>query len=252
MTLHGTLILAALTRHGAYLAADSRSTGPELNSVQKVFQCGSNAFVGITGHLVARGQTIGAQGQVLCDASINIMEILRHFSSEYSGDGTDLVDRVTRRIYDFLAGYWMLVIRPSRDSFLASYPNVSEFCEIPILGRIGGAYNLVSIHFPLSADGRLLKPSVQDRFEGADENTEYIIAFGKPVDGEGIEADFRTSEGVLATMAALYRKAIAAHQDTVGEPIDIGFLDENGARWIATKLNLDQFPASRHEGPEAV
>jgi hypothetical protein len=40
----GTLVLAAFTKHGIYMAADSRIVGRKSDDAQKIFQCGATAL----------------------------------------------------------------------------------------------------------------------------------------------------------------------------------------------------------------
>jgi hypothetical protein len=170
---------------------------------------------------------------------LNVMEVIRHLCFNYAGDGRDLPERVSSLLYRILKPWWELFVATTPGSFIDSCKGSTVFCEVPILTRIDGITTLPVVRFPFSPDGDLLLPTKQTFFENCPEKSEEIRVFGQSVNGDGMALPLGSQTQVMSTIEALYQRAISAHPDTVGGPIDIGFIDTHGARWLVRKPDLD-------------
>ena len=234
----GTLILAVRTPHGAYLTADSRLTNPSTDSGQKLFKCGEHAFIGLTGHVIGRPSVSSIEGRIMYSGVLNISEILRHLSAIYDGDGSDLPERIAGLVFRILEPWWRLFIANREEEFIASCAGSLSFCEVPVLSRIGAIGRLSVVRFPFSPRGELLPPEKQTFDDNADGDLEEIRTFGESIAGDFAYLPLGDRAAVLDTVSILYQVGTSTHPHTVGGPIDIGFIDDNGASWIVRKKDL--------------
>ena len=230
----GTLILAITTKHG--VAADSRGTNPASDEMTKIFNCGLTSFMAVTGHLVIRAEQRTRSGKAQCQGMLNTVEILREIAVTYTGDGgDDLANRIKDGMYRRLRPFWELLIEPSPEVFLAGCGGAAFFCEVPIVSLIANRVSILVVRFPFSPEGQLLAPVVDQRFIGSLGRTEEVISWGVAPEYKGIDYQPDSPAEVLKTISAIYEQTVAAHPDTVGGPVDIGFIGETGAEWLARK-----------------
>jgi hypothetical protein len=93
---------------------------------------------------------------------------------------------------------------------------------------------LRAVKFPYSAAGKLEAPLQHRPYD----HSENYRGWGQPVDADGIDLNVDSHQGVLDSIAGIFAKTIALHEDTVGGPIDIGFIGvdvQDGPRWIRRK-----------------
>jgi len=234
----GTLILAIRTPHGDYLTADSRLTNPSTDSGEKLFKCGERAFIGLTGHVIDRQSVLSIEGRLMISGVLNISEILRHLSARYVGDGSDLPRRIAGLVFPILESWWSLFIANNKEGFVASCAGSLSFCEVPVLSRIGVIGRLSVVRFPFSPGGELLQPEVKAFPDDADGSLEEIRAFGESIAADWADLPLGDRAAVMDTVSILYEVGTSTHPHTVGGPIDIGFIDDNGASWIVRKKDL--------------
>src|SRR5580700_6927477 len=112
----GTLVLAAFTKHGIYMAADSRIVGRKSDDAQKIFQCGATALVGIAGLLGARRPEPGG-------ARFDMMDAIKRLCLNYTGKQGAVSEYVPRTAWNELRKFWDAFIGPDFGSFAAGYPD---------------------------------------------------------------------------------------------------------------------------------
>lgn len=124
---------------------------------------------------------------------------------------------------------------------LARSPEVSRwgtFCEIPILTCPNGRIDISVVKFTFTDQGELLDPVAEKCFNEA-EKSERAITWGQAID-DGIDFQPDSRERVFEFIDALYAKAVSLHPDTIGGPVDVGFINRDGATtWLKTK-DLDE------------
>jgi hypothetical protein len=230
---HGTLVFGLVTTHGVYLAADSRGTDPVSDEAQKLFKCGDNAFVAIVATLVGRSAKLSLRKKPMFTGTIDLTEILHHACETYQGDGQDVVSYVASYLYYPLKRYWEFMTPPP-ELVKESLSGGMKFCTVPIAMRSNGSMQVSELQFPFSADGSLLPPTNTIR-----PPSETAIVWGQYQPVDSIDLEPLTHEATITCIDELYNAAKRTYPETVGGPIDIGIIDENGARWISRKRDLD-------------
>jgi hypothetical protein len=236
LSASGTLALALVTKHGAYLAADSRKTNPSVDSAQKVFQCGPNTLIAIVGTLVGNSEKLSLRKATMFKGVIDLTELLHHICATYSNE--DVIPHIVGHLYRSIKRWWDFV-GPDADQLLATYDGLC-FATIPIVQRNGGDVVVSETHFMFSETAELLQPTHKIRFHQRVKSTEVAYVWGQHPELEGIDFEPDTPEAALESIAALFARATIAYPQTVGGPTDIAVLDANGARWISRKGSLDQ------------
>jgi hypothetical protein len=228
---HGTLIVSLPTPHGIYLAADSRATNPQRDNAQKLFQIGPNAFAGIVATLVGRSEMQSVRRKVMCSGTIDLTEILYHCALIYDMKH-DLIEYIAGAIYFPLKRYWDFLQVSGRE-VSGTLGGSWSFCTIPVVSGIDGRLLIRELKFPFS-ETELLQPTSKVREETA-------IVWGQYPNVGSINLSPQTEETATACIKAIYDAAHSAYPDTVGGPTDVGIVDQNGARWIARKRDIDEF-----------
>ncbi len=234
-TSHGTLITAIITRRGAYLAADSHGTSPPSDSEQKLFKCGNVGFVGIAGTLVCRASMCTDNGKVICSGVFNTSVILSETSLRYPGDASSALQNIGSIIYKELKPFWECHIASTYDSFIRSNPS-GIFCEIPLLTWENGSASVSVLRF----EYRMLSPHLSKPVQELcpveiQDGLQKIKQWGTTISTDGIDLTGDSEERVLEVIDGLYNRAFSRHPDTIGGPIDIGFIDTDGPRWLRNK-----------------
>ena len=238
----GTLILAVRTERGIYLASDSRSTNPRLDTAQKIFKCGHVAFVALCGTVIARIASPLPHGEESV-ATLNLMTMLDEISNEYPGN-CDVVEYTKRRTYATLDSFWKVYVEPSPEVFLASQPANGVLCTIQVICW-RGIDEVHEIRFPYSPSGQLLDPVSMDR-------SEQVVGWGNiPDDAAEISTHTGSRASVLAYIDTMYARAACLYSESVGGDTDVGFVDGYGARWIRRKAAFHKDPI-HHEKPPAL
>jgi hypothetical protein len=228
----GTLVVTVRTNDGIYVACDSHLTGsvvaPPSDQAQKIFQCGSKAFIAISGTVVARAG-IAQPDNTLAFVALDLGRLLDEISSRYFGDNSDLVQFVASQMYHPIADFWERYIAPSPESFLsAQQPTHTSICTLSGALAIQGRYQVFEIQIPFTKDGHVANPTVQYKHD-------KILGWGHVPDADGLDDSLTNRSGVIGFISALFRRSVELFPDAVGGPIDIGFLDANGARWLKRK-----------------
>jgi hypothetical protein len=225
------MILAVRSKRGTYLACDSHCSNPASDEAQKIFQCGSSAFIAISGTVVARGSAVYPDGKVV-SGTLDLMELLDRVCSDYAGDNTDLVEYVATGVFHPLWKFWQQCVVPAPEAFLAKTPPTHDsVLTLSGIATIGSSMRVFEIQFPFLRTGQLgqlVPPTVKD-FD------HEITGWGHTVDSDGIDFDLRRGRGVVPFILRMYARSALKYPDAVGGPTDIGFLDKNGARWISRK-----------------
>jgi hypothetical protein len=227
---HGTLILSLTTPHGIYLAADSRATNPRRDDAQKLFQIGPNAFVGIVATLVGRSEMQSVRRKTMCSGTIDLTEILHHSALTYDARD-DLVGYIAGSIYFPLKRYWEF-LQVSGRQVSETLGGSWHFCTVPIVSRINAQLLICELQFPFSETG-LLQPTRKWRDETA-------IVWGQCPNVDSINQDAQTEGAAKALIESIYEAAHSTYPDTVGGPTDVGIVDQNGARWISRKRDVNE------------
>jgi len=222
------MILAVRTNHGLYLACDSRLTNPASDAAQKIFRCGSHAFIAISGTVIHRSSLPQPDGSEL-NGTLDLMKLLDRVSSKYFGDNSDLIEYLAGNVHGPHWTFWQQYIMPEPQAFLsAQLPFDTTVFTISGIATVNGMALVFQIRFPFLASGQLDKPIVQ-YFD------HEITGWGKTVEADGIDYTLAHRSGVLAFISAMFTRSADRHPDAVGGPTDIGFLDGDGARWIIRK-----------------
>lgn len=228
----GTLVITVRTDHGIYVACDSHLTNPPAgqpsDQAQKIFQCGPKAFIAISGTVIARAGSVQPD---TADAfvALDIGRLLDEISARYLGDNSDLVQHVASQLYYPMAEFWERYIAPSPEAFLSmQQPSHKSICTLSGVLAIYGQYRVFEIQFPFTKDGRVANPTVKYQ-------ADRIVGWGHIPDAEGLDDSLTDRSGVVRFIRALFQRSVERSPDVVGGPIDIGFLDADGARWLKRK-----------------
>jgi len=233
----GTLVLGMVTKHGAYLAADSRGTNPKTDEAQKLFQFGEHAFAAILGTLSARAEKQSLRKRPLYTGTIDLTEILHHASVGYT-DGTDLISYIANHVHTPLKAYWDF-LTPSAKAVSDSQDGSVCVCTIPIIQNSGGIVIVSETHFNFAPNGNLTEPTTRVRFDSRTKTTEVAYTWGQCPENTGIDFEPDTPSAALVTISTLFARAKSSFPNTVGGPVDIGLVDSSGCWWISRKGNFE-------------
>lgn len=168
--------------------------------------------------------------RTMCSGTIDITEILHHIALTYGGEH-DLLGYVAGSIYAPLKRYWAFLQVDGRQ-VSETLSGGWSFCTVPVVSRTDGKLRIFELQFPFS-DSELLQPTSRQREESG-------IVWGQCPSLDSIDLDPQTPEAARACIEAIYRSAQLAYPDTVGGPTDIGIVDQNGARWLARKREVNE------------
>ena len=225
----GTMILSVRTTRGVYLACDSRATNPSRDDAQKIFMCGSFAFIAICGVIVLSGTKRTTEGEAL-GATINLMKTLEHFSMTNAVNGDNFVIYLGQVMIVSIRAFWDECVSPYPEavrSAMVSSP--SEVFTIAGIVLIGDQVRVFAIHFPYASNGGLADPTYEYQ------DTEQVVGWGQTDGVVAPDSELTHLRSVIDYLTGAYRRSAERHPDSVGGQIDVGLIDTNGARWIAKK-----------------
>ena len=223
------MILAVRTTHGVYLACDSRATNPQKNDVQKIFRCGSVAFIAICGVIVLSGTKRTTEGENL-QATMDLMRTLEHFSLTSAVSGEKFVEYLRQVMFVSLCTFWDDHIRPYPEalrSAMASSPDT--LFTIAGIVLMDNEVRIFEILFPFLPGGELSEPQYKYH------DTERIVGWGRIEGIDGLDSNLSNLQGVVDYIALAYARSAISHPDSVGGHTDIGCINAHGARWISHK-----------------
>jgi hypothetical protein len=241
-----TLILFLPAPNGLYVAADSRYDGGDparKDHARKVFLCGKRAVCAISGSLIlhARTQDAGGTPRQGSFALGEFVETLSGAVPEAAAD--DQIAWINDRLHSALERFWKEHIggRPLGRP-LSSWLGAASVCTLLFVKQEpSGEVLLAQVQFPFreirSQSGwlhELQKPVVRPA------DPERPLAQGAttcpridPSEPPPVETHERTVE----TLRRLFSQSRDGGycEEVIGGPIDIAFIDRDGAAWIARK-----------------
>jgi hypothetical protein len=164
---------------------------------------------------------------------LDLTAALGEMTAQYTGDGPDLPRYVVQHLYLPLLAYWKFADLSAPTVFAACGPS---FCTIAIVSRQPDAVQIVEIDFPLSETEGLLGPKTRS-YSATDGSMSW---WGSCPAIDSLNLDTSMPEAAKKSINAIYDLAKITFPKVIGGPVDIGMVDENGARWISRKGNLDR------------